>query len=351
MNIVFLGLSITSSWGNGHAVTYRALLRGLRERGHDVVFLERDVPWYAARRDAPRSALLYSSVDELRSRFGDLVRDADLAVVGSYVPDGVDVADWVLDTATGVTAFYDIDTPITLSKLAACDDEYLVPELLPLFDLYFSFTGGPTLRRLEDWGARRARALYCAADPELYFPERRDPRWLLGYLGTYARDRQPSLERLLIEPARRFPEERFVVCGPQYPSTVRWPANVERIEHVAPADHRGFYAQQAFTLNLTRADMIEAGWAPSVRLFEAGACAAPIVSDWWEGLDDFFEPGMEIVVARETVDVIEVLAGLDERERRSIGERARERVLAEHTPERRAAQLEAEVAAVARIGA
>jgi spore maturation protein CgeB len=351
MKIAFLGLSITSSWGNGHAVTYRTLLRGLRERGHDVVFLERDVPWYAARRDAPRSGLLYPSVDELRSRFGDLVRDADLVVVGSYVPDGVDVAEWVLETTRGVTAFYDIDTPITLSKLAAGDDEYLVPELVPRFDLYFSFTGGPTLRRLEDWGARRARALYCAAAPELYFPERRDRRWMLGYLGTYALDRQPALERLLIEPARRFPDERFVVAGPEYPSTARWPANVERLEHVAPAGHRGFYAQQSFTLNLTRAEMIEAGWAPSVRLFEAAACAVPIVSDWWEGLDDFFEPGTEIVVARDTVDVIEVLAGLEEPERRLIGERARERVLTAHKPEHRAAQLEAEVAAVARIGA
>jgi spore maturation protein CgeB len=352
MNIVVLGLSITSSWGNGHAVTYRTLLRGLRERGHDVVFLERDVPWYASRRDAPNTALLYATLDELRARFDELVRDAELVIVGSYVPDGVDVAEWVLATARGVTAFYDIDTPVTLAKLAAGDHDYLAPELVPRFDLYLSFTGGPTLRRLEgDWGARRACALYCAADPELYFPERRDRRWTVGYLGTYAPDRQPALERLLIEPARRFSGERFVVAGPEYPSTLRWPSNVERLEHVAAGDHRDFYARQAFTLNLTRADMIEAGWAPSVRLFEAAACGAPMISDWWEGLDDFFEPGTEIVVARDTIDVIEVLAGLGEAERRLIAERARLRVLAEHTPARRAAQLESEVAAVARIGA
>jgi spore maturation protein CgeB len=208
MRIAVLGLSITSSWGNGHAVTYRTLVQALRARGHDVLFVERDVPWYASYRDAPNTALLYSSLDELRDQFEEIVRDADLVIVGSYVPQGADVAEWVLDTARGVVAFYDIDTPITLSKLASGDGEYLTPELVPRFDLYFSFTGGPTLRRLEgDWGARRARALYCAADPMLYYPELRDRRWILGYLGTYTPDRQPAVERLLVEPARRLPDD------------------------------------------------------------------------------------------------------------------------------------------------
>jgi len=346
MRVVVVGLSITSSWGNGHAVTYRTLLRGLRGRGHEVLFLERDVPWYASNRDAPGTAALYSSLDDLRERFEEAVRDADLVVVGSYVPDGVEVAEWVLDTARGVTAFYDIDTPVTLAKLTAGDHEYLAPELIPRFHVYLSFTGGPILAHLEDhWGARRASALYCAADPNHYYPERRAPRWLLGYLGTYSADRQPTLDRLLVEPARALPDKRFVVAGPMYPPELRWPSNVERLDHVPPADHRAFYARQAFTLNVTRADMVEAGWAPSVRLFEAAACAAPIVSDWWEGLADFFEPGREIVVARDSADVLDALQALSERERRAIGRRARTRVLAEHTPERRALQLEAEVAA------
>jgi spore maturation protein CgeB len=352
MRIVILGLSITSSWGNGHAVTYRTLVRGLRARGHRVLFLERDVEWYAAHRDEPDAAMLYASTDELRSRYDGAVRGAELVVVGSYVPHGVDVAEWVVATAEGATAFYDIDTPVTLAKLAAGDSEYLTPELVPRFDLYFSFTGGPTLRRLEDeWGARRPRALYCCADPERYFPERREPRWALGYLGTYSADRQPAVASLLLDPARRFPGERFVVAGPQYPDELAWPPNVERIDHVAPGDHRAFYASQRLTLNVTRADMVEAGWAPSVRLFEAAACAVPVVSDWWEGLDDFFEPGREIVVAHETEDVVEVLAGLEDAERRAIGERARDRVLREHTPERRARQIEADVAAVRKVRA
>ena len=352
MRIVFLGLSITSSWGNGHATNYRALVRALRDRGHDVLFLERDVPWYAAHRDAPAAGELYASVDELRERFADDVAGADLVVIGSYVPDGVGVAEWALASAGGAVAFYDIDTPVTLAKLAAGDAEYLVPDLVPRFDLYLSFTGGPTLRVLEErWGARRARTFYCLVDERLYRPLEVERRWRLGYLGTYSHDRQPAVARLLLAPARQLPDERFVVAGPQYPRAVRWPANVEHLDHLAAAEHPAFYAAQAFTLNVTRADMIDAGWAPSVRLFEAAACAAPIVSDWWEGLDDFFEPGTEIVVAHDTIDVIEVLAGLEEPERRLIGERARARVLAEHTPARRAAQLEAEVAAVTRIGA
>ena len=210
MRLVFLGLSITSSWGNGHATNYRGLLRELDARGHDVLFLERDVPWYAAARDLPEPPFgqteLYGSLRELRERFADAVADADAVVVGSYVPDGVAVSEWVVETAGGAVCFYDIDTPVTLAKLGRGDAEYLTPELIPRFDLYLSFTGGPTLERLErELGARRARAFYCIADPELYFPEPVERRWALGYLGTYGADRQPTLARLLLEPARRRP--------------------------------------------------------------------------------------------------------------------------------------------------
>ena len=337
MRIVVLGLSITSSWGNGHATTYRGLIRALRRRGHDVRFLERDAPWYAAHRDAPGAGELYATLDELRER-ADLVGDADLVVQGSFVPDGVAVAEWLLETATGVTAFYDIDTPVTLAKLEAGDEEYLSRALVPAFDLYLSFTGGPTLERLEhEYGARRAVALYCAVDPELYFPRPARPEYALGYLGTYSDDRQPALERLLLEPARRLPNQRFVVAGPQYPAEIEWPPNVERIEHLEPGAHRAFYARQAWTLNVTREAMVAAGWSPSVRLFEAAACGVAVVSDWWEGLDAFFEPGREIVVAATPEDVVEALTRDDGH---TIGDRARRRVLAEHTADHRAGELE-----------
>jgi spore maturation protein CgeB len=343
MRIVLLGLSITSSWGNGHATNYRALMRALDERGHDVLFLERDVPWYAAQRDLPDPpwgrTLLYSSLEELRERHAGAVRDADVVIVGSYVPDGVAVGEWVTATARGVPAFYDIDTPVTLAKLDRGDHEYLAPHLIPSYRIYLSFTGGPTLRRLEDdLGSPHAEAFHCLVDPELYFPEPTAARWDLGYLGTYSEDRQPALERLLLEPARRDPSLRCVVAGPQYPAEIEWPANVERIEHLPPARHRRFYAEQRFTVNVTRADMARAGWSPSVRLFEAGACAVPVISDAWEGLDAFFAPGREIIVAEQPDEVLRALAEADGP---AIGAAARERVLREHTAEQRARQLEA----------
>jgi spore maturation protein CgeB len=342
--IVFLGLSITSSWGNGHATTYRGLVRALSERGHDVTFLERDVPWYAENRDLARPPYgrthLYADLAELRDRFTAIVRDADLVVVGSYVPDGIEVIRWAQDTARGAIAFYDIDTPVTLAAVARGDCAYLAADQVRGFDLYLSFTGGPTLTRIErELGAPRARALYCSVDPTQHAPEPHARRWALGYMGTYSDDRQPTLDRLLLEPARRRPDDAFVVAGPLYPPAIEWPANVQRIEHLAPGEHRAFYNRMAFTLNVTRLDMAIAGWSPSVRLFEAAACAVPIISDPWPGLDHLFEPGREILVAHGADDVLAALA-LGEDERRAIGARARERVIAAHTAAHRAAELE-----------
>lgn len=345
LDITILGLSITSSWGNGHATTYRALGRALAERGHRIEFLERDLEWYAENRDLPTSphwtTRIYHSLDELRETYAERIRTSDLVIVGSYVPDGVEIGRWVNRQAAGLTAFYDIDTPVTLAKLDRGDYEYISPELVPAYDLYLSFTGGPTLRRLEaGFGSPVARALYCSVDPRQYYPDSAELRYELGYLGTYSDDRQPTLERLLLEPARRLPERRFVVAGPQYPDTVRWPDNVERIIHLPPREHRAFYNAQRFTVNVTRRDMIRAGYSPSVRLFEAAACGTPIVSDWWPGLDAFFVPDHEILVGRSTEAVLQWMTGLDDKRRAQIAERARRRVLAEHTATRRAEQLE-----------
>ena len=347
MRIVLLGLSVTSAWGNGHATNYRGLMRALAGRGHDVLFLERDVPWYASQRDLPDPpwgrTVLYGSLEELRETQAEAVSAADLVVVGSYVPDGVAVGDWVQATAAGVTAFYDIDTPVTLGKLARGDFEYLEPRQVAGYDVYLSFTGGPTLRRIEsELGSPRARAFYCLVDPEGYFPEAVPVRWDLGYLGTYSDDRQPALDALLLEPARRDGALRAVVAGPQYPASIEWPPSVERIDHLPPAEHRAFYRAQRLTVNVTRAEMARAGYSPSVRLFEAAACATPIVSDRWAGLDEVFTPGEEIVVADGPGDVARALA-LGDEELQAIGARARERVLRSHTAEHRAAELEAHV--------
>lgn len=358
MRIVFLGLSVTSSWGNGHATNYRGLMRALAARGHDVLFLERDVPWYARARDMPRppwgKAELYSSLADLRRRFRAQVRGADVVVVGSYVPKGVAVGEWVTQTAVGTLVYYDIDTPVTLAKLARGDYEYLAPHLVPRFDLYLSFTGGPTLRKLErEYGSPMARAFYCMVDPALYYPEpgRRGAgayRYDLGYLGTYSADRQAMLARLLVRPAREDPSRRFVVAGPQYPREIEWPRNVRRIEHLPPGRHRRFYTAQRFTLNVTRADMRRAGYSPSVRLFEAAACGTPIISDCWPGIEEVLTPGEEILLAQSAADVARYLLELPESQRRAIAAKARARVLREHTAEHRALELEEHVAAARR---
>lgn len=340
LRVVVIGLSLSSSWGNGHATTYRALLRALAARGHDIVFLERDVPWYASERDLADpdfcSLRLYNSPDEVR----ESVRDADVVIVGSFVPDGIAVTDLVQRVARGIVAFYDIDTPVTMAKLASGDCLYLTAQQIAGFDLYLSFTGGPMLQRIEaQYGARLALALYCSVDPELYRPTGHSRRWDLGYLGTYSPDRQATLKRLLIEPARSLPNHRFVVAGPQYPDDIDWPDNVERLAHVSPADHAEFYSSMAWTLNVTRTDMIACGYSPSVRLFEAAACRTPILSDRWEGLDNVLRVGTEILVADSTNDVMLALA-MPEEARDIIAETARDRILCEHTAAHRAHELE-----------
>ncbi len=354
MNVAVLGLSITSAWGNGHATNYRALARALQRRGDHVTFLERDMPWYAQHRDLPAppwcETHLYDSVAQLRHSFASVVAEADLVIVGSFVPDGVAVARWVLDTATGVVAFYDIDTPVTLGKLRARDDEYLSPELVERFDLYLSFTAGPALEVLADeFGARRAEEFYCFVDAEAYTPVATPQRWTVNYLGTYSEGRQPAVDEFLLATARERPDSRFAIAGPMYPPEIEWPANVEWIPHLPPEEHPAFYCGARFTLNLTRPEMRALGYSPSVRLFEAGACGAAIVSDSWPGLETVFTPGAQIIVARHGRDVLEILEEITPEEANAIGTAARQRVLADHTADRRADRLhELTSAAVAR---
>jgi spore maturation protein CgeB len=343
-DIVFLGLTLSSSWGNGHATTYRALLRGLAELGKRVLFLERDVPWYAAHRDLPCPDFcefrLYESVEDLGRRFGNRIAVADAVIVGSYVPDGIAVLDAVLSGARGLRAFYDIDTPVTLAGLVQGRIDYIARRQIPALGLYLSFSGGPVLQRLHDeFGARRPCALHCAVDAAAYRPIGAAPQWDLGYLGTHSPDRQPVLERLLLTPARLLPDRRFVVAGPQYPNTIDWPANVRRIEHLPPAEHAAFYGAQRFTLNVTRADMVAAGWSPSVRLFEAAACGTAIISDRWPGLHELLPDGEAILIADTQAAVIEALTSMPEERRESLAARARQIVLREHTGTARARQL------------
>ncbi|SER68063.1 glycosyltransferase [Rhizobium sp. NFR03] len=344
LDIVILGLSLSSSWGNGHATTFRALIRGLHADGHRVLFLERDVPWYASQRDLPEpdfcELAYYDNLDGLMASYADRITTADAVIIGSYVPDGVAVIDGVAGLLPKRLCFYDIDTPVTLAKLVRGDEEYLARRQIPAFDVYFSFSGGEVLTRLErDFGARKACALFCSVDADRYGPTGEAPFWDLGYLGTYSPDRQPTLERLLIEPARLLPQMRFVVAGPQYPDDIDWPVNVERIEHLPPSEHASFYSRQRFTLNVTRADMIAAGSSPSVRLFEAAACATPIISDAWRGLSELLPDGEAIVIAERPQDVVAALTRMDDGQRTRLADAARTRVLGHHTGLARAREL------------
>jgi spore maturation protein CgeB len=347
LKIVIFGLSITSSWGNGHATTYRSLARALRARGHKILFFEKDQEWYASNRDMPEppfcDARIYGNWSDIEPVVRRELRDADVAMVGSYCPDGLLAINEVLNSRAGAKAFYDIDTPITMAKLHSGDDEYIKPEQVRGFDVYFSFTGGPLLRQLEsEYGAQTAVPLYCSFDPDKYRLCESQSRFVcdLSYMGTYAEDRQPKLEELFCIPARSLPERKFLLAGPQYPEGLFWPRNVERIVHLEPRFHPAFYCSSRLTLNLTRREMVQAGYSPSVRLFEAAGCGATIVSDRWKGIETFFAPGEEILIANSSSDVIGYVSNLSEEEVRRIGRNAHERVVAEHSSTRRALQFE-----------
>ena len=348
MKIVVFGLSVTSSWGNGHATTFRSLLKALHACGHEIHFVEKDVEWYRNHRDLPEPSFCivhtYESWVDEAARLLSLTADADVVVVGSYFPDAIVAVEALLGRASAPLLFYDIDTPITLAALESVGrTDYLTAALIPSFAAYLSFSGGPALTTLEqNFHARRAIAFFCSVDPDLYHPMPPQPRFAcdLSYLGTYAQDRQAKLMQLLNTPAALLPEASFRVAGPLYPVDLVWQANVHHTPHVAPPDHPAFYSSSRFTLNLTRADMIAAGYSPSVRLFEASACAAPILSDAWLGLKTFLTPGEEILIVDSAQQVAEILRSLPEADRLRLGQRARERILDEHTSMRRAKQFE-----------
>ncbi len=357
MKIVIFGLSITSSWGNGHATTFRALARALHARGHKVVFFEKNVEWYASNRDLPEPDFcelnLYTSWMDVLPLVRRELASSDVAMVGSYFPDGIAAVEAMLDSTATVRTFYDIDTPITLATLRERGStDYIRADQLAALDVYFSFTGGPILAELESrFGVRRAAPLYCSFDPERYHSHPRSQRFAcaMSYMGTYAPDRQPKLEESLFGAAKALPQMQFIVAGPQYPKGVGWPPNVRHIVHLNPRWHPHLYSSSRLTLNLTRRDMVMAGYSPSVRLFEAAACGAAIVSDNWPGLDLFLKPGREILLPASAGEIVRYLNDMDDSELRAIGLAAQERVLAEHTSRQRAKEFEREVEA-ARIG-
>ena len=351
LRITIFGLAISSSWGNGHATTYRALCAALRARGHLITFFEKDVEWYASNRDLPGPGFvdlrLYDDWMSVVPTVRKVLEETDVAIVGSYFPDGVAALSEMADKHVPVRCFYDIDTPVTVAQLrknGGCGS--ILASQLPALDLYFSFTGGPILAELEShFGVKRALPLYCSFDPDTYHrrPLDRHLGCDMSYMGTYASDRQPKLEELLFAPAERLPGHAFIVAGSMYPKSAAWPENVRHIAHLAPQYHPALYSSSRLVLNLTRREMVVAGYSPSVRLFEAAACGAVIVSDVWPGIEHFFAPGEEILLATDREDVQRLLRG---RVDPQIGLRAQTRVLSEHSASIRASELERAVLSV-----
>lgn len=348
MKIVIYGLAITSSWGNGHATTYRSLCKALARRGHQIHFIEKNVEWFRDNRDMPHPEFckvhLYTDWAESERALIRLSKDADAIVVGSYFPDALATTDALQSAGYGPMLFYDIDTPITIAKLRSEGRAgYITAEQIPQFAAYLSFTGGPVLREIEErFGSPCAVPFYCSVDPELYRPKPvvREFECALSYLGTHAKDRQPKLMKLLNETAEQMPESRFIVAGAQYPKDTEWPKNVERIIHLSPPDHPSFYSSSKFTLNLTRDEMVAAGYSPSVRLFEASACGAAIVSDYWKGLEHFLTPNKEVLLPKDAYEVAQIIRTMSDAERTRMGLNARERILSEHTATHRAIEFE-----------
>ena len=347
MRLVVFGLTISSSWGNGHATLWRGLCRALARRGHSVVFYEQDVPYYAMNRDLfeiPGGELvLYGEWAEVAAQAERQVAEADAAMVTSYCPHGIAATELVLAAPRATRIFYDLDTPVTLSRLRRGEAiGYIGPAGLGGFDLVLSYTGGGALDALRaELGARHVAPLYGHVDPDVHRPVEPLARFAsdLSYLGTYAADRQRQLEALFVEPARRREELRFLIGGAQYPPDFPWSDNIFFVRHLPPAEHPAFFSSSRLTLNVTRQAMAEMGWCPSGRLFEAAACGTALVTDAWEGIDAFFAPGEEVLVARETGDVLQAL-DLGPHEIRRIAAAGRERALAEHTSDRRVATLE-----------
>jgi len=348
MKLVIFGLTLSSSWGNGHATLWRGLCRALIQQGHRVVFFERDVYYYAAHRDLTElvggQLHLFSNWDDVVDKARQELSDADVGMITSYCPDGLAATEVLLQSSAKLRTFYDLDTPVTLDCLQAGKPVgYIGPRGLADFDLVLSYTGGRALEELKtQLGARRVAPLYGSVDPEVHRPVAADPQWRcdLSYLGTYAEDRQAALETLFIVPARRLASRRFLIGGAQYPQGFPWTSNIFFVRHVEPSRHPAFYSSSRATLNVTRRAMKEMGYCPSGRLFEAAACGTAIVSDAWEGLDQFFTLDREIVVAQTAEDTIAALER-SETELRQIGANARARVLSEHTAAHRARELEA----------
>jgi spore maturation protein CgeB len=349
MRVSFYGSSLVSCYWNGAATYYRGLLRALAARGHRITFFEPGAYGRQENRDIPDPdwcrVVVWPAAPDGMARALEQGRGADLVVKAS----GVGVFDAELEAAVlglrradGLAAFWDVDAPATLDRVEG-DPADPFAALIPRYDLVFTYGGGdPVVRAYERLGARRCVPIYNALDPATHFPVPREPRFAaeLGFLGNRLPDREARVDEFFFAAARALPRARFLLGGAGWESRPM-PPNVRYLGHVGTSQHNAFNCSARAVLNVNRASMAAYGFSPPTRVFEAAGAGACLITDAWDGVEQFLEPGREILVAKDGQEVAGHLGELGPGRARAIGEAARARVLAEHTYDQRAAQVEA----------
>jgi spore maturation protein CgeB len=350
MRIAFFGSSLVSAYWNGAATYYRGIIRALHERGHRVTFYEPDAYDRQKHRDIPNpdwaEVVVYPGQGEDGvMRMLERARGADLVVKAS----GVGVFDALLERSVlelqgprTMVAFWDVDAPATLDRVQH-DPNDPFHALVPRYDLVLTYGGGePVVRAYQALGARLCVPIYNALDPSTHHPVAPDARFEadLSFLGNRLPDREKRVEEFFLEAAKALPGQRFLLGGNGWGDKAL-PANVRSMGHVYTRDHNAFNCTPRAVLNISRESMARYGFSPATRVFEAAGAASCLITDAWEGIEEFLEPGEEVLVARSGAEVAEILKGLTPARARDIGQAAYERVLAGHTYAHRAAQLDA----------
>jgi spore maturation protein CgeB len=356
MNVAFFGSSLTSAYWNGAATYYRGVIRALHERGHRVTFYEPDAYDRQRHRDMPdppwAEVVVYPAEEHAALREVERARGADLVVKASGVgvfDDLLEAAVLDLRAADALVAFWDVDAPATLERLGR-DPHDPFRTLVPRYDLVLTYGGGdPVVAAYTALGARGCYPIYNGVDPDTHHPVESDPAFAatLAFLGNRLPDREARVDEFFLSVAEALPGSRFLLGGSGWDDKPL-PANVHYLGHVYTRDHNAFNRTPDAVLNVSRDSMASTGFSPATRVFEAAAAEACLVTDAWEGVERFFEPDREILVARSGAEVADHLRGLSPRRAREIGARARERALAEHTYAQRAIELERVLGAHAR---
>lgn len=355
MKIAFYGSSLVSSYWNGAATYYRGLLRDLHARGHDITFYEPDAFDRQQHRDieAPpyaRSVVYPATVEAVRRVLSEAAA-ADVVVKanGVGVFDDELLAGVIANAAPhAITIFWDVDAAATLDEMRSAPD-HAVTKALPDLDLVLTYGGGPpVIDAYAAFGATRCVPIYNALDPTTHHPVSADPRFTadLAFLGNRLPDREARVEEFFLRPASALPERGFLIGGNGW-ETRDMPANVRHLGHVYSAEHNAFNATPLAVLNVARDSMAHIGFSPATRVFEAAGAAACLITDAWEGIEQFLRPDTEVLVARDGRDVADHLAALTPTRARAIGEAALSRVLAEHTYTLRGAEVDAILTATA----